>query len=186
MPPSHNVCLPLNKRRVVRKVRTAVVAGEDDQRVGCQAEAIQFGEHLADAFIDLLQHRGIDAPIAVVHGFLGDGRLRTPRRLIRRVHRLVRQVKKERLVGMLLDELHGAAIQQVGQVAIRLDGLIAVPQLVGAVEIVVAIVVRMPQQRAEVFIEAAPRGIELRLIAEMPFAESARGIAGLLEQAWRL
>src|SRR5437763_11654727 len=91
---------------------------------------------------------------------------------------VVGHVKKKRLLRVVANELRGSLADQIGEVALGIDGLFTVAKLMRAVEVVVAVVVGVTEQYAKVFIKAAACRIVLRLVAEVPLAERAGGIAG--------
>ncbi len=163
----------------------AVVAGKDDEGVVGDAVRFEFGEDHADAVIHALEHGFVDGAGSGEHVFLGDhgcpGRVR---RLEGGVDGEVGDIEKEGLfapAAVLADEAGGALVDEVGEVTLHLHGLESVPQGVGAVEVGVAVKVGVAEQLAEVFVKAAVEGVVLVLVAEVPFAEGAGGVAGGLE-----
>lgn len=173
--------LVVEKRRVVGVTLPAIVAAEDDERIVRDPLLLQLREQHSDTVVDFLQHRSVGFTIAVIHVFFGDLRLGTARRLERRVNGLVGEVEEERFLRVLANKLDGVLVQQVSEVTARLHRVLALAQFVGAIEIFVAIVIRVAEQRAEVFVEAVPRGIELRRVAKMPLAKRASCVPGGLE-----
>src|SRR5262249_28666184 len=90
------------------------------------------------------------------------------------------EVEEEQLLLVPVDEGGRLAGQDVGQVAVDLDPLLAAVDR--AAGFIVGVEVRMSAaQEAEVLAEAAAQRVELVLLAEVPFADQPRGVAGRLE-----
>jgi hypothetical protein len=171
--------LVMEERRVAAVALAAVVAGENDERVVGEAVFLQFGQNHAHTEVDALDHGLVNGAAAMVHRLFGDHR-RFWRvwRLKRGVDGQMRHIKEEGLGLVIADELHGALVDEVGEVALAFHRLEAVPQRVSAVVVGVPVEVGMAEQFPEVLVEATIHRIVLVFEAEMPFAEGTGGVAG--------
>ena len=150
----------------------AVVGGENDDGVVGEFEFFEAGHDAADAFVDALNHGGVGGiPMRAL------GPLLFPRgdvvglRLNRRVHGEMRHVEEKRPVAVATDEVHGAVGDEVGEI---LTGRIVGGRDGGEIEMFVV--------GDERFVEAATARMVVAGVAEMPFAEHARGITGGLKR----
>ena len=159
----------------------SVVVCEEDERVFIEAEFPERLQDAARAVVNLCNQRGHHISLC---GFESFGRHHG-----RRVHRGMRDVGEERLVLVAFDEVDG----RIGD-RIRDDGLACRVRDVSD-----GLVLLHPGQRwvlssgvslhphvvgvrdAFVFIEALGERHELRLIAEMPLAETAGGVTRFLQ-----
>ena len=85
------------------------------------------------------------------------------------------------MLRVIAHELHRALVDEIGEVAVAFHGLHPVAQGGRAVVVFVLVVIGVAEELAEILVEAALRGVELVAVAEMPFAEGARGVAGGLQ-----
>ena len=155
-----------------------VVGGEDDDRLVGDLQLVEPVEHAADALVEALQHGRHDRTAllparvcpaaAVFHELL--------LRLKRRVHGVVPQAEEERTMAVIIDVLEGLVGETVGEVLALgpvNEGLDAVRREVARR----AGVVTAGDVDVEALLLRPPR-----LVAEVPLADEARGIAGLLER----
>jgi hypothetical protein len=84
---------------------------------------------------------------------------------------------------MLLDELHAAIGEEIGAVAGRVRRLIVLEEVVLSVAVGVLPVVDQAALEPEEVVEAVRVRAELRLVAEVPLADEAGGVAGLFSSA---
>ena len=92
-------------------------------------------------------------------------------RLMRRMHREMRQIQKEWLIAMSLDEIDGVISQEVGQVLpLRIIGRR------------IRLEIEVHAHRFDRFIETALAWMMLRIIPQVPFAEHAGSVARLLQR----
>ena len=154
---------------------------EKDERVVAQAFLVKRGDETANFFVHDRHHRGVSAARGV-----GDVRVAVNvflRRLIRRVRRVESEVEVERFVRVLrVDEFHRVRADELGGVTFFVDGLV-VAEPVEHAEISVRVIIQLADRRAVGVIEAALLGPILQVgVAEMPFADDSRGVAGFLER----
>ena len=171
-------------------VEAAVVRGEDDDGVLLEAEFVQRGQHAAHAFIHALDHRGIRGfalPLGLRDLFILGDHLRLG--LQRRVDAVMREVKEERAVALVADELHRFVGQAVRQVLARLAVGQHVPcrALVGGGDGPVAVVGKEVVARravavaGDVHVKAMMLRQRERFAAEVPLADAGRAIAGFAQ-----
>ena len=167
--------------------RITVVGEEQKKRVLVETEFDEFIAHLGDAFIHFKHH--------LLHGFLARGlpllsfaraaKNRVGGTLNGIVRGFMGDVEAERLVAIVLDELEGIAIDEMSGIALLNRFLAAVPPVVLLVIAPVAEVVDVAAVVAFKVIEPMVVGVKLRIffrIAEVPLADDACGVAGLLEE----
>ena len=181
--------LAVEERRVARQPLTAVVLRVDHQRVAREVVAIERRQDLADALVGALEHRDIVRTGAGV----GIMRLNEPRvtgrdrRLVGHLERPVRGVvgdlEEERLVLVVVDELHRPVGDQIGHVAFGLHRRAVLVEIGLSLLIGVLVVVHQPRQEAPEVVEAVRVRAELRLVAQVPLADESGGVAGVLDQA---
>ena len=182
-PPSYSMPLPplsgalsvmpsFSESRPLIAAHAAVVAGENHQRVLGQPKLIELRQDAANAFVDARDHRRVRRIVMPARRRLVLEPLdQLLLRLVRRVHAEVRQVQEERLVLVPLDEIDRAVRQKIGQVlTLRILGLR------------VGLEIEMPARRLNRLVEAALARMMLRTFAQVPLAEHAGRVAGLLQR----
>ena len=177
------------QRRLVAlrpKKSMTVVGKEDHEGVLGQAESLDGANDLADALVHLRHHLHV--------GFLfGEPRrvrrlalIRAPfdpapRSLEWRMHGFVRHVEAKRPVPILFDELHRVARDEMSGIACFLHLLQALPPVVGAHPVVVRYVVDVAAYKSAEAVESMMNGVVFFVIAQVPLAEDARRVSGLLQ-----
>ncbi len=148
-------------------LRAAVVGGEEDERVVCESQAIEAGEQLTDAVIEIVE-TGCVKRGAVLRAFRFRLELRecSGFRFESGVDGVMREVDEERTVFILFDEVAGGARHRVETFGIlRLIAL-----LIGIGTRVVADVEALRFRLAAAF------------VAEMPLAEMRGRISGIAQR----
>jgi hypothetical protein len=98
------------------------------------------------------------------------------------VRRVERHLEEERLLRVLLDELHRPLSEQIRGVAGDVRRFGVLEQIVIAGTVGVLVVVDQTALEAEEIVEAVGVGTELRLVAQVPLADKAGAVAVVLEQ----
>ena len=181
------VHLLAHERPGIGEALTAVVAGEDDERVLAQAFFLQRIQQPADAFVHVMDHAliGVDGAAVdmLAHALQAFGLGAVLARQPGPVRRAVVQREVEGLLGRLaFDEVHGAAAQQIGQVAVFGVRLLVAPEVGAPARIAVGEVVGAAGVKAVELLVARQARAEMRGVAQMPFADQGRGIAGVAQQ----
>ena len=123
----------MKERSVVGPALTAVVTGENDQRVVRDPSSLQLRHDHAHTFVDLLHHRGIDRTTAIIHIRLGHSGFWTAWRLKRCMNGKMRHIAEERALGgsMAFHKGHSTLVDEVSEVALLLDWLQAFSRRAG-------------------------------------------------------
>ena len=152
----------------------AVVAGEDQHRVVGQLELVEHRHDPADALIDAGDHRGVGRVVVPADaGLVGlNFAISSFLAWCGRVDGEVRQIEEERPVLVPLDEVDRLVGQEVGQVlrpsGYSTGGLVAKSKCCA--------------HRDDRLVEAALAGMIVAVVAEVPLAEHAGRVAGLLQR----
>ena len=108
---------------------TAIIAGEDDEGVSLQVLVAESLKDAADSGIHALHHLAVDFSRAVIRrgrAWIGNRRGPIVRAFPRPVRCVVHQAKEERPCPRALDDFDGAIGKQLGQVAVDVDGFVAI------------------------------------------------------------
>ena len=162
----------------VRRIeeRRSVVAGERDERVVGQAEAVERVHHPADAGIHPLDH-GVCRRDDPIEALVPVGRDLLVGRLERRVRSAEGQVQEERSIGIAFDEAHSFGCEQVCQVlAVGRGGTVVATQ-------VIPVVVGPAAAEARELCEASCVGLEAAVEGSVvPLPDQARGVPRRLKR----
>ena len=170
------VHLAADQRPVVRETLTAVVAGEDDQRVVELTVFLQRVDEPANAFVHVVDHALVGGDVAAVQ--MGDffvqrfGYAGIVPRLPGPMRRGVVQAQKKRRVlpGHSISDVDRAARDQIGQVTGFVFFIGAVVQVVYAVGGAVGEVVHPTGHGAKELVVARLERPEMRRESKVPFA----------------
>ena len=143
-PPSKQLGFPAGKRPSVGIALATIVAGEDDDRVLRHAVRIERLQYPADLQIHLLDHPLIGALGAAVEMEQAVEALRlrlVARSLPRPMRRVEMQADEKGLsgLGVFVDDIDGAAPQQIGQIAGLTGFRIVFPEILGIARLAVRI-----------------------------------------------
>src|SRR5436190_15521063 len=101
-------CAEAMKQRFAARVPlAAVIVGEDDERVPREPVAVERFENAADSLVNSLNHANIIRARGLVPGLACAYVVRLIRRLDRRDHRVIRDIRKERLTRVTVNERDG-------------------------------------------------------------------------------
>ena len=143
----------------------------------------------ADAFVHVADHAAIGVDVAAVQMEQVVLHLVGERGVVARLPRPVRRgvvhaEEERRRVGRgdALDEVDGAARDEVGEIALLAMLGLALPQVVRAARVAMAEVVDAARHRPEELVVARAQRAERGRIAEVPLAGERRAVAGRLQQ----
>ena len=166
----------------------AIVAGKNDDGVFGQAVGAQGFEDAANLQVHFLDH----APVSLLRAAIKvrqatPGRAEPvrlgfiPGRLPRPMRRVEMQAQQKRAAGfrIAIDNVHGAAAQQVGEIAHLMDGHVVVPQIILVLIGVGVVIHRSATQPVEVIVSALQRAV-LRELTQMPLTNQRGAVADLL------
>ena len=164
-----------------RAARSAIVAGEDDQRIVAQAPLVERGDDSPDLVVDRRNHRRIGAARRILDG----GRVAVLIGLLCLVGRMRgqrREVQEERLVlVLLLDHLDCFVADQRQVVSLLLEEFpVALPVHDAAAHL--GEIVHLADEVSVKVIEAAILRPELLVgMAQVPLADHRGAVAGLFQ-----
>ena len=169
----------------------AIVGGEEDERPPVKVKSVERRHDLSDALVERLDHGFhvradvtlVFDPTVLVVPIASAFRAITlvAGTLPGEVDHLMRQVEKERTVLVLFDERHTVLGDQFGAVAGLHFNLFVMPPILAPGSVDMRKVITSAANQPAIVVETLTRGHQRRMIAQVPLAVHAGGIAGLIE-----
>jgi len=158
-----------------------IVAVEHDQRVPAHLPSVECLDDAADLVVHRRDHRHVGAAGGI--GDLREPLQVLPRRLVRRMRRVEREVEVERLVGILvLDELDRRVAEQLRGVSRLAERLVLPPPVRHSEHLALEVVVLARKEPVEVVEAALTRPHLPVAVPDVPLADERRPVAGLVQR----